>query len=235
MTERDNRTYTVYKHTTPSGKVYIGITIETVVKRWKNGRGYEGCTAFERAIKKYGWKNIKHEILKTGLNKETACAEERRLIKQYDSANPEHGYNLTLGGDHYEMNAEMRERVSVAQKKRFANRPEDREHLSRIQRGRKMSAESSEKKRRAMIEYIEKHPERREKCRETFKGVKRSEEFCRKLGERKSKPVICKTTGQRFKSITEATKIMNVPPGGISATLSGRAKTCGGYEWEYAK
>lgn len=29
--------YTVYKHTTPSGKVYIGITGQKPERRWQNG------------------------------------------------------------------------------------------------------------------------------------------------------------------------------------------------------
>lgn len=32
--------YTLYKHTAPSGKVYIGITSQNVMKRWQNGSGY---------------------------------------------------------------------------------------------------------------------------------------------------------------------------------------------------
>lgn len=202
-------------------------------KRWKNGKGYEGCTAFYRAIKKYGWKNINHEILSRGLSKEEACKEERRLIEKYDSANPANGYNLTLGGEHYEPNDEWRYKASIAQKRRFQD-PKEREHLSVIQRGKKMSPESSEKKRIAMIKYIENHPERRELCRSNFKGKKRSEEFCRKLGERKSKPVICVSTGERFCSIKEAAEIKGVARTGITNAVNGRAKTCGGYIWRYS-
>lgn len=34
------RNWIVYKHTSPSGKVYIGITNQPANKRWKNGMGY---------------------------------------------------------------------------------------------------------------------------------------------------------------------------------------------------
>lgn len=44
--------YKVYKHTTPSNKVYIGITSQTISKRWQNGRGYITNEYFYRAIKK---------------------------------------------------------------------------------------------------------------------------------------------------------------------------------------
>lgn len=33
--------YTVYKHTSPSGKVYIGITKKKPEYRWNHGRGYK--------------------------------------------------------------------------------------------------------------------------------------------------------------------------------------------------
>lgn len=62
-------TYTVYKHTSPNGKVYIGITKLSVERRWQEGKNYKTSNHFNNAIKKYGWDNIKHEILFTGLSR----------------------------------------------------------------------------------------------------------------------------------------------------------------------
>lgn len=31
--------WTVYRHTSPSGKVYIGITSQNVERRWNSGKG----------------------------------------------------------------------------------------------------------------------------------------------------------------------------------------------------
>ena len=42
--------YTVYKHTSPSGKVYIGITGKKVEERWEYGYGYRK-QVFGKAIK----------------------------------------------------------------------------------------------------------------------------------------------------------------------------------------
>lgn len=91
--------YTLYKHTSPNGKVYIGITSKTVNERWRNGNGYNHSPHFNMAIKKYGWKNIKHEIIETNLTKEEAEKKEIRLIKFYDSTNPKNGYNCDSGGN----------------------------------------------------------------------------------------------------------------------------------------
>ena len=90
--------YTVYKHTSPSGKVYIGITGKTPELRWRNGRNYKSCPYFHHAIQKYGWDNFTHEILFTGLTKEEACIKEGQLISEYQSDNPDFGYNLNSGG-----------------------------------------------------------------------------------------------------------------------------------------
>lgn len=91
-------TYIVYKHTSPSGKVYIGITKhKNPEKRWgKNGGGYVG-SYFYHAIEKYGWDNIKHEILFSELSKEEACKKEIDLISHYKSLNI--SYNIADGGD----------------------------------------------------------------------------------------------------------------------------------------
>jgi hypothetical protein len=71
----------LYRHTSPSGKVYIGITFKTANKRWNNGRGYSNCTYFYNAILKYGWDNIKHEILFTDLGY-TPSKEVRRKLSE---------------------------------------------------------------------------------------------------------------------------------------------------------
>lgn len=92
--------FSLYMHITPSGKVYIGITSkEDVNDRFgPNGILYRN-QIFGRAIKKYGWDNIEHFVIKTNLTEEEAKQEEIKLIALYDSTNPNYGYNSTLGGD----------------------------------------------------------------------------------------------------------------------------------------
>lgn len=90
--------YCVYKHTSPSGKVYIGITKRNPLKRWKNGLGYKTQSYFFRAILKYGWENFTHEVLFSGLTKEEAEEKEIELIKSYKSNDFRLGYNIREGG-----------------------------------------------------------------------------------------------------------------------------------------
>lgn len=51
--------YTVYMHTFPNGKRYVGITCQDVSRRWRDGKGYDE-QAVHGAILKYGWNNIQH-------------------------------------------------------------------------------------------------------------------------------------------------------------------------------
>ena len=90
--------YSVYMHTTPSGKRYIGITCQDPKIRWGNGSNYKKQPYFSNAIKKFGWNNIKHEVLYTALTKEEAEQKERELIAFYNSADRKYGYNIDLGG-----------------------------------------------------------------------------------------------------------------------------------------
>ena len=66
------KTWYVYKHTSPSNKVYIGITSQKPIYRWRNGLGYNTQQYFWRAIQKYGWENFTHEVLFEGLSIEDA-------------------------------------------------------------------------------------------------------------------------------------------------------------------
>ena len=53
----------VYVHVFPNGKRYVGITTQKPSKRWQRGKNYTHNLRLERAIKKYGWDNIKHIII----------------------------------------------------------------------------------------------------------------------------------------------------------------------------
>ena len=114
-----NKPYTVYRHTSPSGKVYIGITKRNPVRRWNNGKGYRSQIVFDRAIQKYGWDNFKHEILFSDLSKEEAEAKEVELIKLHMATDAKHGYNVENGGNCGEKHSlETRMKISAANKGR---------------------------------------------------------------------------------------------------------------------
>ncbi len=55
--------YLVYMHISPNGKSYIGQTCD-YQRRCSEHKRPSKSLAFYNAVKKYGWNNFKHEILK---------------------------------------------------------------------------------------------------------------------------------------------------------------------------
>lgn len=114
--------YKVYCHTCPNNKKYIGITKQKVNKRWSNGYGYKSNKHFFNAILKYGWDNIKHDILFDNLTLEEAEEKEIELISLYNTTNEKFGYNLESGGKCFEMTQQHKDKISSANKyKRIIN------------------------------------------------------------------------------------------------------------------
>lgn len=93
------KTYHIYRliNTADGNKSYIGLTgQEDPTKRW-NRCQYKG-RLIKAAIEKFGWQNFKHEILAETTHVATANKLERHFIKEFDTLNPEHGYNVARGG-----------------------------------------------------------------------------------------------------------------------------------------
>lgn len=113
-----SKKWIVYKHTSPSGKVYVGITSKKDPRdRW----GYGGCmykynVLFWKAIQKYGWDNIKHEVICENMEEMDAKNMEIELIAQYKSIGM--SYNLSDGGDGVTgpMNQDQKDHISAALK-----------------------------------------------------------------------------------------------------------------------
>lgn len=100
------KNWKVYVHTFPNNKKYFGITCRDDPNiRWQNGKGYSknGQPVMYNAIQKYGWDNVKHEILFSGLSKKEAESKERELIALYKTNCKRYGclygYNMTDGGE----------------------------------------------------------------------------------------------------------------------------------------
>ena len=99
MATENVKVFCVYKHTSPSEKIYIGQTKRNPKLRWKNGEGYKHNQHFYNAIQKYGWDNFKHEIVCSDLTDKEADWLEKYLISYYNSSNRNYGYNIEGGGN----------------------------------------------------------------------------------------------------------------------------------------
>ena len=82
----------IYKYTSPSGKSYIGQTINSLSQRSKNGCHYKNSTYFYNAIQKYGFENFKWEIFGE-FPIEELSQNEIEFIKEYNTVVP-FGYNI---------------------------------------------------------------------------------------------------------------------------------------------
>lgn len=99
-----DRKFIVYEHIFPNGKKYIGITCQSPQLRWDYGWGYKENVQpmMYRAIQKYGWNNIQHNILFQNLTEQDAKEKERELILLYHTCIKDpncNGYNMTYGGE----------------------------------------------------------------------------------------------------------------------------------------
>ena len=145
--------YTVYMHTTPSGKRYVGVTKKEPNRRWESGSGYK-TQMFGRAVNKYGWDNIHHEILLTGLTKEEAEEREQFFIALFRTRNRCFGYNCESGGNlGKELSEDTRRKLSVAasgERHPFWGKhltEEHRRNISLGNKGKKLSEEHRAKLR----------------------------------------------------------------------------------------
>jgi predicted GIY-YIG superfamily endonuclease len=135
--------YCVYIHQNRiNGKVYVGMT-SNANKRWSGRRKYSN-QLFGEAIEKYGWNNFNHVIVADGLTEEQASDIEKEYIKQYDSMNPEHGYNQNSGGKN-------NWRISDAARKRLID-----SHIEFFK-----DPQNRKEQGDRLIRYYEKHPELR--------------------------------------------------------------------------
>lgn len=89
-----------YLHIFPNSKIYVGTTQQSSPeKRWgPGGYRYKKNKHLYSAICKYGWENVKHKVIECKTPEEM-WEMEKELIKEYDTTNPEHGYNHSIGGE----------------------------------------------------------------------------------------------------------------------------------------
>lgn len=202
--------YLVYKHTCPNGKVYIGITSQSAKERWRNnGLGYKKNKHFFNAILKYGWDNIKHEIIFDKLAKEKACKKEIELIAFYKSNQREYGYNSAIGG---EIN------------KGFNRTSETKEKLRLANLGKPMSEEIKRK-----ISAANKGKSKPAGFGERIKEIEQSK------AENILQVDFSGNIVFVYPSIQEASRKTSVPATKICAVCKGKRKYAKGYIWLYEK
>lgn len=246
---RENNKWKVYVHIVPkeiSGhnhdKYYVGLTRRTnVTDRWHAGGGYKNNTHFYRAIHKYGWENLIHEVIAENLTKEEACDFEKTLIKELNSTDFYYGYNKSIGGETSELAPGVRNGNY----------------------GKKWSEERIEKYKESWkTRVVVCTDERRKQMSEVAKRNWKNEDFRNRMtgknapcygrtGEKhpmygkhgkdnpNSKMVVCLNNNEVYYSAADASKILHINHSKLCMCCRGERNSCGKDEngnplsWKY--
>lgn len=205
--------YTVYKHISPNGKEYVGMT-RNIQKRWEgNGCSYTKNSEFRNDIMKYGWDNFQHIIIKDGLSLRKASKLEDELI--VDAMNRGVAYNIArggIGGSHPAWN------------KRIPLSDEQKAKLITANKGKKLSDETRERISKSNIGRIVSEETKR-KIGDKNRGKKHSKEHTakwkksnkwrfRKIEIRKNEILV-----GTYDSIREASRKTGLSRGFINGTI----------------
>lgn len=113
----------IYKITSPSYRVYVGQTIKTIEKRWKEhiedatNINKDHCKALNKAIRKYDINDFTIEMLIECDNK-LLDEYEIKFINEFNSLTP-NGYNIKLGGSSAKHSEETKLKISESLKGRI--------------------------------------------------------------------------------------------------------------------
>lgn len=228
--ENNRSDYCVYIHRNKTdGKVYIGLTCNETEKRWRKGKGYDSKSHFGRAITKYGWDGFEHEIVRENLTFKEANQLEQDLIAQYDSRNPDRGYNVTAGGD-----------GSTGAK----HTPETKEKLSRLQKERiartgEVNFKGQKHKPESIAKMRASHKGKHTGSKNAAYGTRKTEEQKKYYSRINSRAVnqydLDGTFITQYPSGKAAAEALGVTPSSISAAVAGKSKSCKGYIWRHAE
>ncbi len=208
--------YSIYVHTFPNGKTYVGITMKDVNIRWGNGNNYANCSAVNRAIKKYGWENIKHDVVRVAETKEDAERIERLLIYKYGSNDKRFGYNILPGGDaRGGLPQESRKRIGEKNKAIWAN---------------------DEKKRSAAAERMKKRMSDPRYRQKVLTALQKSiiENQCEHLKKRVAQISLDGEVIKIWGCMADIQRDGIATRQAISSCCLGKMKTCKGFIWKFA-
>ena len=150
------KTYTVYKLTSPSGKIYVGWTGRKLKKRLQDHisevrRGF--VRPIQNALRKYPLDQWEKEILIETNDYHESLSAEIEYIFKFETTDPSKGYNISTGGE-FGANGvirseEVKQKIKDGKRKSlWRSTPEHGAKISAALKGHP----SSEKQKQATIE-----------------------------------------------------------------------------------
>jgi len=245
--------YCVYVHTFPNGKRYVGQCKQPAEQRWQGGSGYKRQPLIHNAIVKYGWDNIKHEVVRENLTAENAWVQETLLIKEYNTnaLNGGNGYNMSDGGEsgskgykHTDEHKAKMSEINAGSNNGYYGKThteEIRQKISAANKGKRMSQESRDKMR--VSRSGEKHflygkprtDEVKQKISAACSGERGSQYGKRGALSTHAKTYLCVETGIIYKGLSAIAEELHIPSASnISNVCNGKRKSAYGFRWQYA-
>lgn len=224
--------WTVYVHINKiNQKCYVGITSKKPELRWGNGEGYKK-QHFYKIIQKYGWDNFEHEIIAEHLTEQEAKNFEIKLIELLNSHISKEGYNISLGGDGY-LGANNIGRNNPMYGKHHSK--ETKRKISIALKGKPSPTRgvslSEETKRKMRLN----HTDVSGKNNYWYKKV--NQNMLQAAIEKNSKSVLQYDLDlnfiSKYKSASEASRIVGVNVHAISSCCLHKSKTAKGYIWVF--
>jgi group I intron endonuclease len=224
MKNQDNVIIGIYKITSPSGRVYIGQSLNIEVRH--NFYKLLHCKSqpyLYNSLKKYGWGNHTSEILEICSIGEL---DKKEVFYKQQFIN-EYGWDKALFCEMYDRGGgpktqETRNKMSNA--KKGTKLPQEvKNKISKSNQGKRLTQETKHKMSKSRTGGI-RTPETRSKMSEI-----------RTKNPYHIKPVIQIKGGREieFSSQTEASLITGISIGSISSCCTGRTKSAGGFIWRY--
>lgn len=204
--------YTLYCLTFPNNKKYIGITLKFNRRMSQHKYVADKGKKFKlhNAIKKYGWENVKKEIIIFNLSKIDSMTLEKQLIADMNLI--KNGYNTTPGGEIISENNRLRmiERMSnIEYRKKCVN-----------------SLKSNEIKRIEKLRSYEIRTLNSNSQKQRYLAGKCS------LPDN-SKPILCIENNKIYKSSADAAKDMKLNARNIRRVANGERAHHKGYTFKF--
>lgn len=204
----------IYKITSPSGKVYIGQSIN-IEKRWKkysiHKKVSQQQSKLHYSFRKYGKENHTFEIIEE-CSIEQLNEREIYWINKYNSVKK--GLNISIGGYNFgEINLGKKHSPETINKMkewwRLNKKPRSQETINKIKNTKKENPQIMDYNR--IKNHINNSP-----LKKPIYQLDLEDNII-----------------QEFSSINEAARDLNIRNDGISACLRGKQKTAYGYKWKY--
>lgn len=230
----------IYKLTSPSGKIYIGQSInfkKRLQSYYNNHNHLQEQRRLYNSFQKYGVDRHKFDIIEY-----TELLDERELYwGEYYNVLGKNGLVCRLGHGKGKLSQETKDRISMSLKgNKQSKETVEKRRLKLI--GREISDLERINKREGKLKQYQESPmnwgDKISKSKQNS-NYKRTVETNRLTGDNNKKPILQYDKNmnliKEYKSATDAMKETGIKNDNISHCLRGKSKSAGGFMWKYKK